>query len=254
MSALGTEVLKLRRSGLARVTTLVLVVACPLAAAGFLVLGRRARGSPLAEKMAALMPADGWPGFFAVVGEILTVAVLLGGGIAMSWTFGREFVDRTVYGLFATAVPRWQTAGAKITTVIAWLLLTILAALAVATLAGVVLGMGSPPAEARGPAMRAVAAPALCALMTTPLGWAASALRGYLPAVGALLALVVVTEVVTALGAGAWFPYAAPGLWLGMGGAAAAADVTAVQLSLAVPVGALGAAVTVRWWRTAEVV
>jgi ABC-2 type transport system permease protein len=34
--------------------------------------------------------------------------------------------------------------------------------------------------------------------------------------------LVVIIQVVTAFGAGAWFPYAAPGLWMGMGGAAAA--------------------------------
>jgi ABC-2 type transport system permease protein len=253
VSAIGIEVLKLRRSGLARVTTLVLVLGCPLAAAGFLRLGREVPGSPLAEKVGALMPADGWPGYLAVVGEILTVAVLLGGGIAMSWTFGREFVDRTVYGLFATAVPRWQTAGAKIAAVLAWLLLAVLAAVAVAVLAGLLLGMGAPPVETWGAAGRAATAAALCALMTTPLGWAASALRGYLPAVGALIALVVVTEIGTALGAGAWFPYAAPGLWLGMGGAAAAAEVSGAQLALAAPVGALGAAGTLLWWRAAEV-
>ncbi|MCK6209478.1 ABC transporter permease [Georgenia sp. EYE_87] len=254
MSAIGIETLKLRRSGLARVTTLVLVLGCPLAGAGFLRLAGAAPGSPLAEKTAALMPADGWPGYLALVGEILTVAVLLGGGIAMSWTFGREFVDRTVYGLFATAVPRWRTAGAKIAAVLAWLLLAVLAAVVVAILAGLLLGLGAPPAETWGAAGRSATAAALCALMTTPLGWAASALRGYLPAVGALLALVVITEIGTALGAGAWFPYAAPGLWLGMGGPAAAAEVGAVQLGLAVPVGALGAVGTLVWWRAAEVV
>jgi hypothetical protein len=36
----------------------------------------------------------------------------------------------------------------------------------------------------------------------------------------ALVATVVVTQLV--IGAGAWFPYAAPALWMGMGGAAAA--------------------------------
>ncbi|GEL99786.1 hypothetical protein [Cellulomonas terrae] len=67
-----------------------------------------------------------------------------------------------------------------------------------------------------------------------------------------LLGLVVVTQVATVAGAGAWFPWAAPGLWAGMGGPAAAAAVSPVQLLLAVPVGAIGVAATLRWWSTAE--
>jgi|GEM_PF-3688245 len=50
-------------------------------------------------------------------------------------------------------------------------------------------------------------------------------LRGYLPGISALLGVVVVTQIVTVLGAGAWFPYAAPGMWSGMGGAETAAGV-----------------------------
>lgn len=256
MSALTVEVLKLRRSGVVRVTTVVLVVLCPLAAAGFLLLARRAPGSPLAGKMLALVPTAGWPGYLTLVGEILTVAVLLGGGIAMSWTFGREFVDRTVHGLFATAVPRRSVAAAKMTAVAAWLAAAILAAVVVAVGAGLLLGLGARAStgEVVGAGLRTLAAAALCALLTTPLAWVASVLRGYLPAVGALLALVVATEIATALGAGAWFPYAAPGLWLGMGGPAAAADVTATQLGMALPVAAAGAAAVLAWWERAEIV
>jgi ABC-2 type transport system permease protein len=38
-----------------------------------------------------------------------------------------------------------------------------------------------------------------------------------------------VTQLVTATGAGAWFPYAAPALWMAMGGAAAAGEVSMLQ-------------------------
>ena len=55
-------------------------------------------------------------------------------------------------------------------------------------------------------------------------------------------------------GAGAWFPWAAPGLWSGMGGDELASSVTAVQLALPVAVGVLGLWATAAWWRRAEVV
>jgi ABC-2 type transport system permease protein len=51
------------------------------------------------------------------------------------------------------------------------------------------------------------------------------------------VAVVIVTQLVTAVGGG-WFPYAAPALWMGMGGVAAAQEVSAIQLLLLLPVAA----------------
>lgn len=65
--------------------------------------------------------------------------------------------------------------------------------------------------------------------------------------------LIVVTQVVTTFGGGAWFPYAAPGLWLGLSGPAAS-DVSPVQLLLAVPIGAAGVLAAGHWWNTAEII
>jgi ABC-2 type transport system permease protein len=66
------------------------------------------------------------------------------------------------------------------------------------------------------------------------------------------MAVVVVTQIVTAIGAGAWFPYAAPALWMGMGGAAAASQVSTIQLLLPLPVAALAVVATLSWWQRAE--
>lgn len=71
--------------------------------------------------------------------------------------------------------------------------------------------------------------------------------------VGALILLVVVTQVVTAFGSGAWFPYAVPGLWMGMGGAGAAETVNALQLLLCVPVSIVGGAITGHGWQTMQI-
>ena len=66
------------------------------------------------------------------------------------------------------------------------------------------------------------------------------------------MAVVVVTQLVTAMGAGAWFPYAARALWMGMGGGAAANQVSTIQLLLPLAVAALAVVATLSWWRRAE--
>ena len=76
--------------------------------------------------------------------------------------------------------------------------------------------------------------------------------RGYLSGFVALVAVVVVTQLVTAIGVGAWFPYAAPALWMGTGGAAATSQVSIIQLLLPLPVAALAVIATLSWWRRAE--
>jgi ABC-2 type transport system permease protein len=63
----------------------------------------------------------------------------------------------------------------------------------------------------------------------------------------------MLTQLVTLTGAGAWFPYAAPGMWSGMGGTALAVSVLPIQLLLALPVGLAGVLATTWWWDRAEV-
>jgi len=83
------------------------------------------------------------------------------------------------------------------------------------------------------------------ALLATPLAFIASAARGYLPAIAALILIVVITQILSVLGVGGWFPYAAPSLWAGMGDQAAAALISPQQLSLVPLTGAAGIAATI---------
>lgn len=59
---------------------------------------------------------------------------------------------------------------------------------------------------------------------------------------------MIVTQLLIVIGAGGWFPYAAPSLWMGMGGVAAAVHVAALQLILALAVAAVAVAATILWW------
>jgi ABC-2 type transport system permease protein len=200
-----------------------------------------------------MLTGTGWNGYLAMVGMLESVGGLLGVGFVVCWCFGREFTEKTQACLFALPVSRRRLAYAKFTVIVLWALLLCLVSVAVAFLAGAVIGLGLPGPEDLWVAGKAFAAGVLAALLACPLAVVASVARGYLPAVGALVLLIVITQVVTAFGAGAWFPYAAPGLWMGMGGAAAAETVNPLQLFLCVPVSALGITITGRWWKDMQI-
>lgn len=247
------EALKLRRATTVRAATLIVVIVIPAMSAAFLAVVRADTGSVLTTKVGALLIDTGWGGVTGFAAQIASVGVLLAVGVVICWVFGREFTDKTFGALFATPTPRGSIAAAKLLVVALWGFALAVAVAALTLMAGLSIGLGAPDAVAWAGAWRILVVGVLTVLLTLPLALVASIARGYLAGVSALLGLVAVTQILVALGAGAWFPYASPGLWAGLGAPQLADDVTAAQLFLAVPVGAAAAAGTWWWWRNARV-
>ena len=87
--------------------------------------------------------------------------------------------------------------------------------------------------------------------LTLPLAWAASAGRGYLPAIGVMILLVFLSQVLSALGLGPWFPWAAPALLSGAAGSEAQQlGVGTYLLVIAVVAGGITGVIT--WWHSAD--
>lgn len=251
--AFAAEALKLRRSSVVWVTTVVLVVVPASLARGFLAAAEHGGEDPASLKARATLPGEGWTGYLGGLMQVYATAGLLGAGIVVGWCFGREFVDRTVVALYAAATPRDAVAAAKLVLLACWAAALAPATVVTAVLLGVATGLGPPDAAAWQGAARLAALAALSGLLSLPVALAASVGRGYLPAVGGLLALVVLAQVAAVGGVGGWWPWSVPAVW------AMAPDVAgeapgAGRLLLA-PVAVLAAAVvTVRWWRRAEAV
>jgi ABC-2 type transport system permease protein len=250
-AAVEFELLKAGRAPVFRWGAVTVVLGVPGIPLVFFVLVRSGGASPAVAKAMALLTDPGLAGLVAVAGQVLTVAVLMTAGIAASWSFGREFVDDAVPALFAVATSRRSVAGAKFLVLTGWAAVTTVVAVVVTVLAGLALGLPLTSA-ALTIALQAGVAGLLSALLAWPLALVASWRRGYLAGFVALILVVVLTQLLTATGAGAWFPYAAPSLWMGLGGPEAAAKVTATQLALAPLVSAAAVAGTLAWWGHAE--
>ncbi|AEI10735.1 ABC transporter permease [Cellulomonas gilvus] len=251
-AAWEVETLKLRRSAVARTTAAVLILGTGAATALFTAVGLGGGDGQMALKVRPMLQGEGWHAYLGMLAQILSVATLLAVGVVAAWTVGREFAEGTVTGLWALPTSPASVVLAKLVAVLGGAVLCGFAAVLVSIPLGCAIGLGAPGADAARGAGRALVVTLLTALLSLPVAWVASRWRGYLPGVGALLGLVVVTQIATVAGAGAWFPWAAPGLWAGMGGSEAAADVTGLQLWAAVPVGAVALAATTMWWSRAE--
>ena len=238
-AALEFELLKARRAGVFRWGAVVVAVGVPALSTGFFELVRLGGDSPSAAKAATMITDLSLAGLLGTAGQVLSVAILMTAGIAASWSFGREFVDDALPALFAIATPRSSVAAAKFVVLAGWALLTVVSTVILTVVGGLLVGLDMDAAAVQT-ASRVAAAGLLGAALAAPLALVSSWRRGYLPGIVALMAVVVVTQLVTAIGVGAWFPYAAPALWMGMGGAAAASQVSIIQLLLPLLVAAIG--------------
>lgn len=244
--AWAVELLKLRRAIVVWIATPVLTLVVPFASIGAVALARSPDVPGAAgEKFAPYATGPLAQAHLEVCGQVLAVAVLAVGGFAAAWCYAREFVDGTAGALFGLAVQRRTLGLAKMLVLAVWLVLCVLAAIAVTALLTLALG-GVIDAAAWSTLGVALGAGLLSVGLVLPFGWVATRTRSPLATVGVLIALVAVTQVVVLLGAGTWFPYAVPSLWTGAGGREAAAAIHAPALALTAAV-APAAAVSIRW-------
>lgn len=254
-AALATEWLKLRRSRLPLLTLLAATIGVavgglfmfisinPVRARSLGLLGDKAR-------LATLSPD--WDGHLGLLAQIVAVGGTLIFGITIVWILGREFADHTGKDLLALPTPRAAIIAAKYTVAAIWsmVLCGYIAALGLAV--GAVLALpGWATSVAVGGLARIAVTGLLTITLTTSFGLAASIGRGYLPGIAALLAAVFTAQIVTAIGYGAWYPYAIPALHAGLAGP----DQPAPQWIgyLTVPAfGVLSIMVTIRWWQRTD--
>jgi ABC-2 type transport system permease protein len=250
---LTVEFVKTRRSTVVLVTTVLTVILVPLLCLGFVAVAKAGGAGAVALKAQAMVVGEGWEAYLGLLAQIVSIAMFIGPGVVAAWAFGREFSDRTFPTLFGLPVSKGSIAAAKFVVLACWGLVLTVLTLGAAVLIGLIAHVGPLAGiNVAGWLWRLLVAGFLTSTISLTIGFVASVGRGYLPAFGALILLTMITQIAVLFGTGAWFPYAAPGLFA-LQGAEGIADVNAFQLLL-VPVWTLFVSwLTVRWWNHAEV-
>jgi ABC-2 type transport system permease protein len=252
--ALTVEFLKARQSTVLLTTTALIVVIVPLLCLGFVAVAKAGGAGAVALKAQAMVVGEGWDAYLGLLAQVVSIGLFIGPGLVAAWAFGREFADRTFPSLFALPVSKGSIAAAKFIVLACWGLALTVLTLGTATLIGLVVRVGPlAGVDLAGWLWRLLLAGFLTSMISLTIGSVASVGRGYLPAFGALILLTMITQIAVLFGTGAWFPYAAPGLYA-LAGTDGVADVNAIQLLLVPATTLLVAWLTVRWWGHAQVV
>ena len=254
-AALWAELLKVRRSLVPWVTVVAFMVAGLVGGFFMFVLQDPGRARSLGLLGAKAQFAGGtadWAGYFALIAQIAAVGGLLVFGMVIIWLFGREFADGTAKDLLALPTSRAAVVLAKLVVAMVWSLLLTVELVAVSLPLGAVLGLGGWSTQVLLNGVGVILATSfLTVMLATTYALAASWGRGYLAAVATLFVTAITAQIVSAVGYGAWFPWAVPSLISGVAGADQATPGPAAILSVIV-VGAAASAATVLWWQRAD--
>ena len=244
-TALHVELRKALASRTLRATTILVGTGIALLA-GILVAAAQAGNAQIRTQLGTLADESGWSLLTAVTAQITAAGALLAFGVGLSWTFGREFTDGTISGLFALPVTRALIALSKLSIHVLWTMGVALALPLLILAAGLLLGLGPIDEGVVSALLRQALLTALSGLIATPAGWAATLGRGPLPGIATTIALLVAAQVVAIAvpDTAAWLPLSAPALWALQPGV-----VHAGQLALVAVVPIFFAGLTSITWR-----
>jgi ABC-2 type transport system permease protein len=162
----------------------------------------------LGAKANLIVKSADWPGYLTLLVEFTAMAGFFFFCLAISWDFGREFVDGTLKDMLAVPVARFTILLAKFIVVGIWCLILILITYAVGLLMGAIIRLpgGSTEVFLHGAGMLAAASLMAMALVT-PFAFLASLGRGYLLPIGIAILTAILGNLITMLGWAEYFPW-----------------------------------------------
>jgi ABC-2 type transport system permease protein len=254
-AALWAETLKARRARMPQLTLAGLALV-PLMGGLFMKIlldpAWAARFGLLTTKAQTSAAHGDWPTYFGLLAQAIAVGGSIVYSLVVIWLFGREYSDHTAKDLLALPTSRATIVTAKLLLAAVWCAVLALWVYLFGLGVGALIGLPGWTADIWLHATANYAATAgLAILLMLPLAWAASAGRGYLPAIGVTILLFFLSQVLSVLGLGPWFPWAAPALLSGAAGPAAQNLGAGTYLLVLVTVAA-GIAGVLWWWRSAD--
>ena len=197
-----------------------------------------------------------WPSFFNLVLIIMSIGGLVIFGFILVWIFGREFVDKTVYDLLSLPTSRITIVSAKTIIAACWSVALILLVFILMLGIGVILQLPDWSTSVIFDGLGRMLVTGLFAMvLCIPFALVASVTRGYLPAVGCIFLVLVLSQVFSTLGYGQYFPWAIPGLYCGAAEALTGEATTPIGPASYILVGLVSIISLVAldvWWKYAD--
>jgi len=197
-----------------------------------------------------------WVNFFNLELAIISVAGLVIFGFIFVWIFGREFGNRTFYDLLALPTSRIAIVSAKIIIAACWAFFLILITFVFMVILGNILNLPGGSSDIILTGLKQLLVTGLLTIiLCLPFAMVACVTRGYLPAIGCIFMVLILSQVFDTLGYGLYFPWCIPAIYSGaatsLTGSIAEPAGTVSYILLGIT-GTIGVIVTGLWWLYAD--
>ncbi|MFN2142150.1 MAG: ABC transporter permease [Candidatus Promineifilaceae bacterium] len=253
--ATWVELLKARRSRMPLITLLAFSLA-PLAGGFFMWVLKdpeiARRMGMISLKAQIVAGSADWPTYLGVLAQAVAIGGIILFSLITSWVFGREWADHTINDLLALPTGRPAIVLAKFLLVVFWSAMLTFFIFLIGLGVGALTGLPQAPATLfQESAVRLAMTTGLTILLVTPIAFAASAGRGYLPPMGVAIMAVILAQLVAAAGWGDYFPWSIPALYSGVAGPAYG-EVGTVSFLIVFLASLAGFVATFAWWEWAD--
>jgi ABC-2 type transport system permease protein len=253
--AIWVELLKARRFKMPLLTALGFLLA-PFAGGFFMMIMKDPdlayRLGVISAKAQIVAGSADWPTYLGFLAQASAIGGFMVFCFIGSWVFGREYSDHTVKDLLALPTSRSTIVLAKFVVVMLW------SAGLIVLISLIGLGIGAAIALPPVPevifwqnAITMAVTGCLTIALVTPIIFSASAGRGYLPPMGVAILVVILAQVIAAIGWGEYFPWAVPALRAGLAGAQYV-NLGMISYVIVMLTSLAGMIATFAWWELAD--
>jgi ABC-2 type transport system permease protein len=197
-----------------------------------------------------------WPNFFNLILVMLSVGGLIIFGFVFVWVFGREFSDKTVYDILALPTSRLAIVSAKCIIAAVWSAALLLLAFVLMLVFGAVLQLPGWSGAVMWHGFGLLfATGGLTLVVCLPFSLVASVTRSYLPALGCVFLILILSQVITQLGNGAYFPWTVAMLFSGAAEALSgktADPLGGISYIIVALTGVISLGILGWWWQKAD--
>jgi ABC-type transport system involved in multi-copper enzyme maturation permease subunit len=191
--------------------------------------------------------ATDWPTYLGLFGQIIAAGGFFLFVLAISWVFGREFVDGTLKDMLAVPVQRSSILLAKFIVVAIWSAALTMVIFVIGLVLGAIIRLPQGPISVilQGSALVAITA-CLVIAVVMPFALFASVGRGYLLPMGVAILTLMMANLVVIVGWGEYFPWAVPGLYT------QGSNLAPISYWIVFLTGLAGMLGTYFWWKYAD--
>jgi ABC-type transport system involved in multi-copper enzyme maturation permease subunit len=254
--AISAEFIKNKHSRIRWVTFIAFALA-PIFGGVFMILmkdgGYEGLSGAFKSKAVMFSFEANWQSFLGILSQAIGIGGILIFGFVASWLFGREYSDGTAKDLLALPISRTKILNAKFIYYIIWCFALAISNLAIGLILGSLLRLdGWSMAVFIGQIKTYFIATAMILLLNTPIAFFAIWGKGYLTPLGIVALLLVLAQIIGAMGIGSYFPWSVPGIYTGSGGEELKMQLNEMSYVLLIITGIIGYFATIMWWKFSD--